>query len=100
MANDILLGSDGDLSFLNGDLNLGNSDEQHIEDILVAQKGEYKQHPLIGVDLFSFLNSPITLITRQKLEKEITLQLTSDNAKNIEITTSAQGDLKASANYE
>jgi len=100
MAKDILMGADGDVSIINGDFNVGNSDEQHIEDILTARKGEYKNAPITGVDLFSFLNAPVTLVTRQKMEKEIAMQMKLDNASNISVDTSAQGDLKVVADYE
>lgn len=100
MAKDILLGADRDLLFIEGDFNIGNSDEQHVEDILLSSKGEYKQFPLIGIDLLSFINSSSTLNTRQKLEKEISIQLLSDNANEIKVTTDNEGGIKVEARYE
>tara|TARA_R110002111_G_scaffold140072_3_gene206027 strand:- start:160 stop:462 length:303 start_codon:yes stop_codon:yes gene_type:complete len=100
MAKDILLDADRDLLFIEGDFNIGNSDEQHVEDILLSSKGEYKQFPLIGIDLLSFINSSLTLNTRQKLEKEISIQLLSDNANEIKVTTDNEGGIKVEARYE
>lgn len=100
MAKDILLDKNGDLLFDQGDLNLGTSDQQHIEDILLSNIGGYKQHPLIGVDLFRYKNSPLTLKVRQKLEKEIQIQLLSDNASEIKVTTDNAGKINVEARYE
>jgi len=98
MAKDILTDENGELAVLNGDLHIGNSDQQHVEHILTSAKGHYKQHPLIGVGIEDYLNAPNSLITRQKLEKEINLQLESDGAK--EITVSYNDTLKVAAIYE
>lgn len=99
MAKDILTDENGDIKILNGDLDFGYSDEQHIEHILIAHKGNYKQHPLIGVGISDYLNSPETLITRRKLEKEITLQLETDNAKEIKVNYTNEGTIKVAAAY-
>ncbi|NHN26766.1 oxidase [Flavobacterium jejuense] len=53
---DILLDSNGDLDFSNGDLNTGLSDNQHQEHILLANKGEFKEFPELGVGLEGMLN--------------------------------------------
>lgn len=100
MAKDFLSNIDGDLSILNGDLEIGFSDEQHQEDILVAFKGDYKQYPLIGVGIENYLNSPVSVYTRQKFEKETTLQFASDNAENISVNYPASGAIEISATYE
>ena len=100
MARDILTKPEGDLNILNGDLDVGYSDEQHVEHILITSKGHFKQNPLIGVGIEDYINSPTSLITRQKLEKEIALQLESDNAKDIDVSYSVGGVLKVEATYE
>ena len=53
---DLLLDSDGDLSFKNGDLDIGFSDNQHQEHILLANKGEFREFPEIGVGIIAMLS--------------------------------------------
>jgi hypothetical protein len=50
---------DGDLYFdpVTGDLEVVDSDEQHIQDIVMAAKGDYREFPLLGVDAIKFKNS-------------------------------------------
>lgn len=100
MAKDILTDKQGDLAVLNGDIEVGYSDEQHVEHILLAHKGDYKQSPLIGAGVSDFVRSPNTQIERRKKEKEISLQLKSDNAKNISVDFGADGTLTIEAIYE
>jgi hypothetical protein len=54
--NDILLDTNGDLSFQNGDLKTGYSDNLHQEHILIANKGEYREFPEIGVAIEQIIN--------------------------------------------
>ena len=53
---DLLLDKYGDLNFENGDLAIGYSDNQHQEHILVANKGEYKEFPELGVGIEQILD--------------------------------------------
>ena len=54
--NDILLDTNGDLSFQNGDVVIGYSDNQHQEHILIANKGEYREFPELGVGIEQILD--------------------------------------------
>lgn len=99
MARDILT-IDGEIAILNGDLDVGYSDEQHIEHILLAQKGEYKQHPLVGIGIADYLNGPVSLLTRNKLTKEINLQLAADKASEVKVEYDNEGKLTIGATYE
>ena len=56
MAKDILLDENGDLQIKDGDLVIGTSDAQHQHDLLVARKGDYREHPTIGIDIFSWVD--------------------------------------------
>lgn len=100
MAKDLLEDNNGDLSILNGDLEVGFSDEQHQADLLVAFKGEYKQYPLMGIGIENYLASPISVYTRQKFEKETSLQLQADSATDISVDYAADGSIKIAATYE
>lgn len=54
---DYALDDDGDLKIQDGDFVVEPSDTQHVKDILEAFPGEYKQFPLLGVGLLSYLKS-------------------------------------------
>ncbi len=52
---DFLLDKNGDLLIENGDFVIGNSENQHQLDILLAEKGEFKEFPEIGVSINEML---------------------------------------------
>jgi hypothetical protein len=53
---DIFLNKTGDLDIQNGDIAIGYSDNQHQEHILLANKGDYKEFPELGVGINNMLN--------------------------------------------
>ena len=57
MANveDFIFDSDGDIKIFNGDLAVEPSDNQHIQDIFLANKGQFRQFPTIGIGIESKL---------------------------------------------
>lgn len=69
---DILLDNTGDLAIVNGDLVLGYSDNTHQEHILLANKGEYKEFPELGVGLNRMLSDddyiPFLIDAKKNLE--------------------------------
>lgn len=79
MAKDILLNE----IFKDGDFNVGFSDEQHIEHVLMAQPGHFKNAPLLGVRMIDYINSSLSPRTVAELERKIALNLEADGAKNI-----------------
>ncbi|BBQ07578.1 oxidase [Elizabethkingia anophelis] len=78
--NDLIL-KDGELSIVNGDFEIGESTQQEIENILIAFKGEYKQHPLLGAELQKMLKARNT---RQGITREVNEQLQYDGFRNID----------------
>jgi hypothetical protein len=88
---DIITDNDSDLNISNGDLLISESDSQHIDHILTANKGHFKQSPLIGAGIIEFINNSAS---EQEIRQRIKLQLESDgfsvrqvkiNSGNIEI---------------
>lgn len=59
MANDILLTTDNELQFKNGDFLTGYSDDQHIQHHMTANPGNYLQHPFLGIGLTKEKNGPV-----------------------------------------
>lgn len=53
---DILLDENNDLLIKDGDFVIGESDNEHIKSILIANKGEWKEFPELGVGMEELLN--------------------------------------------
>ncbi len=78
MAKDILLDEDNDLLIVNGDLVIGESEEQDIKMILQAVKNDYKQFPELGVDLVKHIEASGSSL---KLKQDIKINLRMDDIK-------------------
>lgn len=64
----------GDLVFSNGDLVIADSDEQHIQDTIIAHQGWWKQYPADGVGLYKYLNgSASTQLISQNIKMQLQL---------------------------
>lgn len=78
-VTDFLLDETGDLAVsLDGDLVVGESDSQHLADLLVSVKGEWKQWPLVGVGLLLYLMDDAS---DTELKHEIDTQAAYDGAR-------------------
>ena len=51
LVKDILVNDLGELQFKAGDLEIGESDYQHVNHILRSKPGYYRKHPLLGVNV-------------------------------------------------
>lgn len=112
MIQDIKWDSD-DFVFVGGDFSLTESsfntglndfetvfndcDQSHIEDILASAKGDWKESPLVGVNLFEWVNSPFGLEEQNTLRKRIRLQLELDGfeVRKLELNQDATFELEA-----
>ena len=74
--DDLLLSND-DLVVLNGDFLTGESQGQHVQHIIAAHKGEYKQAALTGVGKSRFINGAID----GALRRDIQIQLEGDGIR-------------------
>jgi hypothetical protein len=81
-VQDILLDENLDPIIKNGDFVIGPSDDQHIELILRAAPGHFKQFPLLGANVTSMVNG----IIDGNYRKLIRLQLQSDGYKVNEVS--------------
>ena len=81
-AKDFLQNSEFDLLIVDGDLSIGLSDEDHINDIINSNQGDWKEYILCGVGIDNYLNSSGLDIF---LEKEIVVQLERDGFSQINI---------------
>ena len=72
---DIITDTDFDLIIVNGDISVLESDSQHIDHIITADKGHFRQFPLVGVGIVNFLSSSSS---EQEIRQLIKLQLEAD----------------------
>ena len=75
------------ISELYGDFKIVESDQAHIEHILEARPGDFKEFPLLGANVFQFLNAPGGL---QAVKRKIINQLEGDNYRKIVIIAEGQ----------
>lgn len=88
-AKDFLVDdTDNDLLFENGDFAVGISDSTHTKDIITAFAGYWKEFPLCGVGVQSYLNSAGE---QQRLKNEINIQLQNDGYKVNSLNITEEG---------
>jgi len=89
--------ANGDLDFSNNDFIYALSDQQHIEDNIIACPLWWKQYPADGVGVNNYRNSTGKV---QQLMGAIKKQLQADgyNCANAVITTSPNGTLTINPN--
>lgn len=81
-TTDILLDAQtGDLAIQGGDFAIRAGEQQHIEHILLSQKGNWREHPLCGVGLADYLNSGWSRLERTALDRKIRAQLELDGLR-------------------
>jgi hypothetical protein len=83
MAKDILLDQNGDLLIVDGDLVIGNSEQQDVDLIFSSHKGEYKEHPLLGFGASRYLKKSNNNV--EEFVRELELQLELNGFENPEI---------------
>lgn len=82
-----------DLEIKNGDFHLGNSDNQHTQHLLIADKGEYKANPELGAGITHMLNTedPMDFL----IEAKKNLQYDGMKVQNIAFTENGKLDINA-----
>lgn len=93
---DLLLDHNNALVIENGDFMIGRSDEQHQKHILLANKGEYKAHPEVGVGIVEMLGDDA--YTESLIEIKKQLQYDGMVIKNV--SYNENGKLIIDGNYK
>ena len=64
--NDFQLDNNGELKIINGDFVIADATLQHQHHIIIAQKGEYKEFPEIGVGIANMIldENPRKILTQ------------------------------------
>lgn len=73
---DILLNDDNSLKITNGDFDTGESELQEVSLILQSSQGEWKAYPILGPNLFRFINAKSN---KAEIEREVTIHFAMDN---------------------
>ncbi len=95
---DFKLNENKDLAFTNGDFAVDNTDQQNIELILLSHKGSFKEYPILGVGITDYLKSP-EIISRLRLENEISNQLEYDNFRIKEVDVNNLENIHIDGDY-
>lgn len=69
--NGILLKENGEFSLQNGRIEVGEADGQTIENILRANRGEFKEAPLIGGEVVKMLGGTPNPLWATQVKKQI-----------------------------
>ena len=85
MRQDIITDDDGDLLIKDGDFVIGESDQQHVLDIIDSQPGETKEFPICGFGAINYVKSRIT---EAEFKRDLKLQLNYDDYENSKIDLS------------
>ena len=91
---DILFATDGDIDFTGGDLHWGESTGQHMRDILLANKNEYRTSPSSTVGIQNYLGDE----NPDDLNKDIRVQFAKDGME-INYLKIVNGKAQIDANY-
>ena len=87
MRQDILIENDGSYQIVNGDFNIGESDQQHIELILGSNPNDWKRSPITGAGLIKNLGGNLTGFAK----RNVTVQLEADGYALDKINESENG---------
>ncbi len=80
-----------DLIIKNGDFVIGNSDEQHIATVVMAQKGEFKEFPALGFGATSYLKRDIS---EMEFLRDLKVQLEYEGYYDMKAKFTETGDLR------
>lgn len=94
---DLLTDADNDLMIRGGDLEIGESTEQHQGHILLSEKGDWRATPYVGVGIRSLLNdeAPGGVVVA-----EIQEQMELDGQNVTALGLDSQGNLNLQAYYK
>jgi hypothetical protein len=89
-----LFNETGDLAIVDGDFVAEKSDQVHVQHILISEKGNWRERPVLGVGLMRFLNATGA---KNELKNKVRLQLQYDNMKVQALSISDAGQMDVQA---
>lgn len=88
---DILLNDENNIKILNGDFDIGESEMQEVGLILQSVQGEWKANPILGPNLYRFINGKVT---KTEIESVIAIHLAIDNKDHKGLKTKIENYFK------
>ncbi len=92
---DIALNDDEDLDIQNGDFAATESTYQHQRQLILNNKGDFKQNPTIAVGAFTYFDDE----HMQNLVRAVGIEFARDGMDVREVKIAADGTLKSDALY-
>lgn len=93
---DIALNDTEDLAIKNGDFLTGESTAQHQQQLLLNNKGDFKQNPTIGVGAFSYFDDE----HMHNLIRAVSIEFARDGMDVREVKLDNKGTLNSIAYYK
>jgi hypothetical protein len=87
---DILLDENGNYKVASGDFVVNESDDQHVELLLITPKGGIRRSPAVGVGITRYYKKQSTDL--KDFEREATVNLQADGYKATNMTIDANGE--------
>jgi hypothetical protein len=94
---DIAIDSTNDIAIVGNDFAIAESTLQHQDDLLIAQPGDFKESPIIGVGIANWINEEIT---EQDVKSKITREFENDGMIISSLKVAGLNNIKISASYE
>jgi len=92
-VNDIMLDDNLDLLIQNGDFVIGDAEEQIQQLILIASQGSFRESPLTGINIVTYLKSRMTPGLVDALKQKIKLQFQYDGYTTVTPTIDSFTDI-------
>ena len=85
MAIDFKSGEDGNMVIKDLDFVLDNCDEKHIYDVMASNAGDYPESPITGMNIISYINSPVNANSKQTFERGAKIQMEYDGLSKVAV---------------
>lgn len=86
MNTDLILDDNHRMIIRNGTFLTGPSNDQETEQILISNRGDWKQWPLTGCDLDNLVNASASITNLNTFRRTVNLQMEMDNKKVLTLT--------------
>ncbi|WP_442589204.1 hypothetical protein ACSBL2_24610 [Pedobacter sp. AW31-3R] len=94
---DILLDDNLDLAFEGGDFIVGDAEDQHQQLILLASQGSFRESPLTGINIISYMKTGFNRTQVDELKQKCRVQLQYDGYANAFIQINSFEDIQINA---
>lgn len=96
-VNDILLENDFNPIIRGGDFVIGDATLQNQKLLMLAEPGDYRQHPTTGVGIINYLNDEDGLV---QLQGDIQKEFEADGMKVKKLKVDSLTSIEVEAHYE